>query len=327
MMRKHKLYALITGISMMLLIFYSRQALAGAKDGIELCVMTVLPSLFPFFVLCTIFTSHLGELDFAFSRYLSYIMCIPDNAAPVLIPAILGGYPVGAKGVADLHRNGLIEKKQAEKLLAFCSNAGPSFLFGMVSNFFPGRIFVWKLWAIHIMGAIFTSHIIAALPGENSERVVQKDSAAKSDPMLSALKAAAIVCGWVVLFRTLIAFLHDWILWRLPQWLQVSVVGFLELTNGCSELLQIYDTDLRFMICSGLLAFGGICVFMQTASVAHGLSLRYYFIGKSIQTVFSLLMSYIFVSESILMYAVGAVVAVIAVRMKNKCGNLKTYPV
>jgi hypothetical protein len=38
-----------------------------------------------------------------------------------------------------------------------------------------------------------------------------------------------------------------------------------------------------------MLAFGGICVTMQTISVTAGLSLKQYFLGKAIQTAFSVI--------------------------------------
>lgn len=98
----------------------------------------------------------------------------------------------------------------------------------------------------------------------------------------------ATVCGWVVLFRVLLAFLKRWIFWILPAAVQVAVTGILELSNGCCELLAVTDVSARFCICSGILAFGGLCVTMQTVSVTAGLSLKPYFWGKLLQTLFSL---------------------------------------
>ena len=98
----------------------------------------------------------------------------------------------------------------------------------------------------------------------------------------------ATVCGWVVLFRVLLAFLKRWFFWILPAAVQVAVTGILELSNGCCELLAVTDVSDRFCICSGILAFGGLCVTMQTVSVTAGLSLKPYFWGKLLQTLFSL---------------------------------------
>ena len=141
-------------------------------------------------------------------------------------------------------------------------------------------------------------------------------------------KISAIVCGWVILFRTLVAFLNAWLLWRLPQWLQVLTIGFLELSNGCCELMRIDSVELRFVICSGMLAVGGICVMLQTISVTSGLSIRNYLIGKGVQTVFSLVVSFLIVStKGILCAAVILSFLFLFIKIKNKSGNLTVYPV
>ena len=65
------------------------------------------------------------------------------------------------------------------------------------------------------------------------------------------------VCGWVILFRILIAFLERWFLWLLPASVRVAVTGLLELSNGCCALAEIKDFKMRFLLCSGMLSFGG----------------------------------------------------------------------
>ena len=44
---------------MLALILDGRTAIDGARQGIELCLRTVIPSLFPFFVLSILLTSSL----------------------------------------------------------------------------------------------------------------------------------------------------------------------------------------------------------------------------------------------------------------------------
>ena len=82
----------------------------------------------------------------------------------------------------------------------------------------------------------------------------------------------------------------------------MAVIGLLELSNGCCELLSVSDVALRFVICSGLLSFGGLCVTMQTVSVTPGLSLRDYFLGKLLQTAFSVLLAGAVVSGTLFPY-------------------------
>jgi len=290
MNRTWNLSGIFAGIGMLLLIFDSRLALESARTGLELCIQTVIPSLFPFLVLSTLLTKSItgtSKLLLPVTRLLG----IPSESQSVLISAFLGGYPVGAKCTHDLWRTGLLQQGQAERLLGFCSNAGPAFLFGMLSGFFPDKKAVWLLWLIHILSAVLTGCV---LPQAGTANAAQTKIAVKNesaDFLLSTMKAMGMICCWVILFRILVTFLLRWFLWLLPTWLQVLVTGLLELTNGCCDLMLITAPEVRFVICSCMLAFGGICVLVQTASVTSGLSLRYYLRGKVLQTTFSFLLS------------------------------------
>ena len=95
------------------------------------------------------------------------------------------------------------------------------------------------------------------------------------------------VCAWVILFRILISFLEKWILWILPKYIQIMLIGALELTNGCLELSTLENENIRFVICSALLSFGGICIVMQTTAVTANLRLNKYIQGKLLQTLIS----------------------------------------
>lgn len=327
-MRKGKIRALFAGIGLAILIFDSQCALEGAKTGLDLCIKVAIPSLFPFLVLSMMLTTSLASTDCAMMRRLSHVMKIPASASPILIPAFLGGYPIGAKCVTDLYRNGILKKQEAERMLAFCSNAGPSFLFGMVSAFFSDKGMIWQLWVIHILGAVFTGMIYPEIPQDDEKSQEVPQHHVPKELIFSALQAMGIVCGWIVLFRTMIAYLNVWIFRYLPTWMQVLSIGFLELSNGCCELTRITNIHLRFVIGSCMLAFGGVCVLVQTESVAKGLSLRHYWIGKSIQTVFSLLMSCAAAASVNLLYAAMIILIMgILTKAKNSGGNPQIYPV
>lgn len=290
---KHKQLATGIGASagIMALILDGKTALLGAQAGIELCLKTVIPSLFPFFILSILLTSSFSGTALPILRPIGRFCGIPEGAETILISGFLGGYPAGAQCVAQAFHSGQIRKQDAERLLAFCNNAGPSFLFGMVAPMFSNWYLPWALWIIHIATALLTARMLLAEP--KSATAASRTSISISDALHSAIGVIATVCGWVILFRVLITFLDRWILWILPTPWQVLTTGLLELSNGCCELQAIQEESLRFLICSGILAFGGICVTMQTVSVTCGLSLHLYFTGKVLQTIFSLLLGII----------------------------------
>jgi len=324
---RSRMQGTMAAIGLLVLIFDSSLALEGARSGMELCLKTVIPSLFPFFVLSMILTRSLSEYNTRPVQVLASVFGIPKAAASLVIPAVLGGYPVGAKCAGDLFLGNQISRKEAERLLAFCSNAGPSFLFGMVSGFFPDRKMVWALWFIHILSAILTAAVFSV--NKEEKHLAKKWNQAENTAILySAAKSMGMVCCWVILFRIIITFLDRWFLWLLPPWVRVLIIGILELTNGCCELLLIPDVALRFLVCSCLLSFGGVCVFFQTASVINGIYIGYYVKGKLLQTVFSFLLSFAVAMKcGPILLGLLPVLIMILRKKKNRYSNPGTIPV
>lgn len=311
------LSALGAALGMLILILDGKTALLGAQEGIELCIRTAIPSLFPFFVLSSVLVSSLSA---RWLRPLGRLCRMPEGTESLLLVGFLGGYPTGAQCTAQAYRDGLLTKAQAERLIAFCSNAGPSFLFGIIAPMFEDAKTAWLLWFIHIVSAVCVA-VLTPSSEFGSHKPIELTATSFPQALTGAVKTMASVCGWVVLFRILITFLNRWFLWMLPETGQVIIKGLLELTNGCCSLKEISNEGLRFIVCSGLLAFGGLCVTMQTASVTAGLSLRPYLKGKLCQAVISILQA-ILIQRSFLFMAVLAFIFVTAAgKLKNNCSN------
>lgn len=272
--------ALAAAAGLLALILDSRTALAGAAQGLALCLKTIIPSLFPFIFLSGVF-SHACSRTGRAARLLGKPFGIPPGMTSVLVPALLGGYPVGAQCISEAYRSGQVGKDRAERMLAFCSNAGPAFIFGILPAAFPGKKTVWLLWAIQLFG-IWAALFVFSCPELSSEG---SGPAAAPFGMEQTIGAILKICGWVILFRVLIGFLCRWILWAASPELQVALIGLLELSNGCCMLERIPSPELRFLVCSILLSFGGLCVAYQTASVCPGLGIQFYLRGKLLQAV------------------------------------------
>lgn len=290
MKRKSYFVGIGASLGMLILILDGKTAVTGGREGLELCMKTVIPSLFPFFLLSNLLTHALAGGKIPLLRPLAALCGVPEGGESLLLTGFLGGYPVGAQSVANVFRSGQLSKGEAERMLAFCNNAGPAFLFGMAAAMFPQKRLAFFLWLIHILSAFFTA---ALLPARDMRPVTLSEakSVTISEAMYGAIRVTGTVCGWVILFRILIGFLNRWVLWLLPIPVQVLMTGLLELTNGCCALAAISGTPMRFVLCSGMLAAGGLCVTMQTVSVTSGLSLKYYFPGKAMQVLFSLILS------------------------------------
>ncbi len=290
---------LLAAIGMLVLILDSKTALAGGIDGLRMCFLTVIPALLPFFVLSMLLTSSLSGLKLQILKPLGRLCAMPCGSEPLLLLGLLGGYPTGAQAVYQAYRGGQLNKKDARRLLGFCSNAGPSFLFGIAAAAFHEPWIPWILWLIHILSAILTG---ALLPGHgnNSVMLQREKSVTLTQAIERSVKIMSRVCAWIILFRIFLAFCDRWFLWFFPSELQVVFSGVLELANGCLQLSRIQSTDLRFLTCSAILSLGGLSVAMQTLSVTGELGLGLYLPGKLLQCALSVCLSYLIIKPMLL---------------------------
>ena len=286
----------VTGIlaaaAMAAMILDTKTAMLGGSAGVELCIKTVIPSLFPFFVVSVVLTESLAGTKNKFLGILGKWCGIPAGAESILVVGLLAGYPVGAQCVCQAYAAGRLEKSDARRMLGFCSNAGPAFLFGMVGSVFQSRYAPFVLWGIHILSALLVGFLLPAK--QKSVAVISsKTQISTGQAMQESVRIMASVCGWVVLFRVIISFLDRWFLWLLEKQWFVLLSGILELANGCLNLNMMDGEGMRLILASVFLGFGGICVGMQTVSVTAraGLGMGLYFPGKILQTVISLLIA------------------------------------
>ena len=291
-MRSQNRTILFSAVLMLMLILDTATMVQGAKDGVLLCIQTVVPALFPFFVISGVLNSGLNGISIPGFGLIRRLCRIPRGADSIFLLGILGGYPVGAKCIAEAYESGAISKNNGRRMLGFCSNCGPSFIFGICSSLFTVSGASAALWIIQILSAMITGYF---LPGECSTNEVHLTGkpATITASLKTSIKTMAEVCGWVILFRVIIQMLRKWLIWLLPEYVSMLMFGVLELTNGCIMLSNICFEPLRFVVCSVILSFGGLCVMMQTVSVTASCGLGLYIPGKIVQTFFSAALSVI----------------------------------
>ncbi|MBQ8358791.1 MAG: hypothetical protein IJX37_02585, partial [Oscillospiraceae bacterium] len=269
--------------AMLLLILDPQTAKTGASEGIELCIRVIIPSLFPFFIVTSFLNTSLLGLRIPLLHILSKQLQIPDGGESVLVLGLMGGYPVGAQLVCDVYAEKRLSKRDCQILLGYCSNAGPAFIFGVTGMLFKAHWVPFVLWGIHILSALITGWL---LPRPHSTAIDLRGAPGAS--IVSALRKSihicASVCGWVTIFKIILAYLNQWLRNDLRNEIMICIAGFLELTNGCLQLEQIDSEAARFILCTAFLSFGGICVLLQTASVTRELGYGLYIPGKIMQT-------------------------------------------
>lgn len=286
--QKQLVRGMVAACAMLVIILDTRTAVASAREGLILCTQTIIPSLFPFFVLSGVINSCVLGQNFRLLQPLGRICRIPKGTESLLLLGLLAGYPIGAQLITQAYNKRALTKSAARRMLGFCNNAGPAFLFGMIAPQFSSAKIVWMLWGVHILSALTTGFILPSNICKPTQ--ISGDTGITfPEALQKATKAICSICGWVVMFRILLGFCNRWFLWLLPTSAQVLFSGFLELSNGCVMLQNISNEGMRFLVAGILLSFGGLCVCMQTMTVTEGLGTGWYFPGKVLQTILTIL--------------------------------------
>ena len=251
------------------LLIFPSQAAQGARNGIGYCLEVLIPSLYPFMVL-SVFVVKSGlarKIGGCLEGMTQTVFRLPGSTATTLLMSIIGGYPAGARSIAALYESGEITQRQAERMLGFCVNAGPSFVItavgaGFLKNPRTGTIlFVAQVAVFLLLG--FSSGLTAARESAPREKSSSGEDGVSQALILSAADAARAMinmCCFVVLFAALMNLLRMAV--RDPV-RSAAVSSLLEVTGGCSDLARLEAPPWAV---SAAIGWGGICVHFQVLS-------------------------------------------------------------
>lgn len=262
---------------------------AAAAEGLALCGRAVIPALFPFMAASTMLVS-MGFGEWAAPRLagLMNLYRLPGPAGSALLLGLVGGYPIGARTAAELHKRGLLTVDEAERLLGFSNNSNPVFLISVLGGgvFGSPRTGVY-LWLIHVLSALLTGFFFRGsgkVPGRQGlPRPAPCQSPSLPAALVEGIKSACgsmvSVCGFVIFFYVLASPLAG-----LGGALGAGLVGALELFS----LTPLLAADrVSFILASACAGWGGASILCQTAAALEGsgLRLRNCVLGKAVQSL------------------------------------------
>ncbi|MBP3501814.1 MAG: sporulation protein [Oscillospiraceae bacterium] len=273
---------------MALLLLCSADAAQAVRDALALCVQSVIPALFPFFVVSSLFID-LGcaaVLGRSLAPIMRRLFGVSGAGGTAFLLGIIGGYPVGGRTAGELYRSGQCEREECERLLAFCNNAGPSFILGIagLGCFGSVRVGAW-LYLIHVGAAVMVGLLFRSTSRQMG-RPEKTETPRRADALIEAVRGGAMsmvsICAFVVFFLVILRLFS-----RFTGIQHGAILGIVEMTNG---ILRLANDRRGFIWAAGLLGWGGLSVHCQTAAVlsGSGLSLKRYFIGKALQAAISM---------------------------------------
>ncbi len=255
-MKKGTAAALI--LASLALILDSRCAADSAREALALCAQTLIPSLFPLFVISGMLVP--GLQGFRLS-WLSRLLGLPRGAEGIWLLGAVGGFPVGAAAIGRAVQSGVLLKKDGERMLGLCSLCGPAFLFGVLPQLLP----LGQVIAIFLL-QWETSLLLSAFWPGRSEGTLSPVAGSVSLPeaVRRAVSSILTVCAWVVLAGVTAGFLRRWLFPFLPGPFGTVLTGLMELTTGIFALPE----QNRFLLTSLFVCFGGASVLLQIGGVS-----------------------------------------------------------
>jgi len=185
------LLPLIVATLNILIIIFPRESLEAARNGLLLWSQNVLPGILPFIIGANLLmalggASFLGEL---FSPAMKAIFKVPGVGGFALAIGLMSGYPVGTKVVCEMRTDGQLTRIEAQRLVAFTSNAGPLFILGAVAaGMFGSAPLGYFMLVTHYLGSLSIGLIMRFYKSRNSE--TQKNNEGRQYPLyLRAFRA------------------------------------------------------------------------------------------------------------------------------------------
>lgn len=280
-------------------LIFSADCSSGALNGLNFCFGVLIPSLFPFmaissFIVKSGLSSTLGK---PFGGVTKKLFGLNRCFAPVIILSVLGGYPVGAKGISALYKNKNATRAEAEKASLFAVCAGPGFLINFVGVSLYGNekigliLLVSQIISVFIIG-IFINICDRKKENYNSNAEITHQhinvSNAIVDSAIDSSKGMLMICAFVVLFSAFASILKS----ILSEGIFEScVLCLLEVCSASDSLSKNYPVEfVAFAV-----GFGGICVHFQIFSALENINVSklLFFCIRIIQGVITALLTHL----------------------------------
>ena len=253
-----------------LIMLYPSQAAAGTVRSINVCIESIIPSMFAFMVISTyIQSSGLYRIIFRPLMPLMKLLIRADESIiSIFLLSLIGGYPVGIKLLKEnSERTKRIDGNvvPAETAAAFCYCISPSFALIMIgSGVFGSSAAGGVIYISNIAACLITGIIVSRISDLRSGTVVTGSSGGLTEAVNSASRALFTVCSVIVAFNITLTCVSS-LLEDFGVKPPALLLGTLEISN----LLGIERPSVSLIpLVSAIASTGGACVLLQCAAIA-----------------------------------------------------------
>lgn len=243
-----------------LLLARPQAAAQGFAAGLKLCGGSLLPALFPLFVVC-------GLLGWPLRPLMRLCGIRSPRAPAVLVLGWCGGYAVCAQQIAALRKTGELPPRDAALLLLLGCCSGPGFVVGCIG----GQLFGSVALGLLLYGLQLAANLAAAaclvlfLPKQElpaGQGSSQQKSVTFPQAISNAVQSSLTVCGCAVFCRVVGSVLGQ----GMPDGARPYLNAALEISAGCADFAAA-GSVAGVCLCLSLL---GASVLAQLAALLQG---------------------------------------------------------
>lgn len=286
------------------LIVFVKDVCAAVLNSVKVCVEVMIPSLYAFMVISGFIVSSniYAVLSKPFGLISRYVFRIPEEYFSVFLIGSVGGYPVGARLLADMTEEGKISKEDAEHMLSYCYLAGPAFICGIAGVKLFSSVQVGMIIFATVIGANIIIGILTGLgrkvPPKSRKKIdldISLDCLIKS--VYSGAKGMFSICAIIVFFSSIICIFEKLgaINYSAEIVSKVSGLSFSDSIAAVKAVIEISNisgltpNNYRLIpLAAALLSFGGVCVLIQVSGfVGNKLSTKHFYFSRIIATIIS----------------------------------------
>ena len=252
----------------LIMLIFSNDMKSGVLYGINLSINTIVPTLFPFFILSDLWSSQLSiNKNSVIGSLFQRMFGINGIASSAFLCGTVCGFPLGAKSAVDYYNAGVINKKELERLCALSSNPSCAFV---ISGIGAGMYGDAKLGIILYFCVIFSSIFVGLITKDKGYEIAETGEISRqSFNLVDSIKNAGIssiaVSSYIIFFSALIS------LWRSlcqNEYFNLLFSSFAEVSSACCIIKdwQTTPTSFSLALTAFALGFSGLSVHLQAFS-------------------------------------------------------------
>lgn len=255
-----------------LILKYPSEASQSTVKSINVCINSIIPSMFAFMVLSTyIQTSGLYRILFRPVLFIMRkIIRADDTVISIFLLSLFGGYPVGLKLLSEniaQNKNYPAIKDMSENAATFCYCISPAFALIMLGSGVMGSTAAGTvIYISNVLACLTTAIFVSRITNMKSMTSSEEDSTGNiTDSINSASRSLLVICSVIIAFNTVLACVIS-LLADFGADVPVLAAGVAEISN----LLTLDNVPVNIIpIISAIASMGGVCVLLQCLAMVN----------------------------------------------------------